>query len=27
MAQNVKCANDECGSKYNIMPMGWAERI
>ena len=27
IAQNVKCANDECGSKYNIMPMGWAERI
>lgn len=25
LAQNVKCA--KCGSKYNIMPMGWAERI
>lgn len=25
LAQNIKCEN--CGSKYNIMPMGWAERI
>ena len=28
LATNVKCANDECGSEFNIMPMGqWAERI
>jgi predicted nucleic-acid-binding Zn-ribbon protein len=25
MAQNIKCS--KCGSKYNVMPMGWAERI
>lgn len=24
-AQNIKCV--QCGSKYNIMPVGWAERL
>ena len=28
LSVNIRCANEECHSEFNIMPMGgWAERI